>query len=59
MSVDLDAPFNPNNGPCPPKIEFGKFEINTWYSAPYPLEYTRWGLDDYLLACWKSLSVKL
>lgn len=23
----------------PPKIEFGRYEIETWYSAPYPQEY--------------------
>lgn len=30
-----------NNARCPPKIEFGKFEIETWYSSPYPQEYAR------------------
>ncbi|XP_065669066.1 histone acetyltransferase KAT6A isoform X1 [Hydra vulgaris] len=28
-----------NNVRCPPKIEFGKYEIETWYSSPYPQEY--------------------
>uniref|UniRef100_A0A8C6VWK5 histone acetyltransferase n=1 Tax=Nothobranchius furzeri TaxID=105023 RepID=A0A8C6VWK5_NOTFU len=26
---------------CPSVIEFGKFEIQTWYSSPYPPEYSR------------------
>ncbi len=25
----------------PPCIEFGKYEINTWYSSPYPQEYAK------------------
>ncbi len=42
VEVDTEEPSNPAGaGPCPPVIEFGQFEINTWYSAPYPLEYTR------------------
>jgi len=34
------APVN-NNARCPPKIEFGRYEIETWYSSPYPQEYAR------------------
>uniref|UniRef100_A0A8D2ZG42 histone acetyltransferase n=1 Tax=Scophthalmus maximus TaxID=52904 RepID=A0A8D2ZG42_SCOMX len=26
---------------CPALIEFGKYEIQTWYSSPYPPEYSR------------------
>ena len=26
---------------CPTSIEFGPFEIDTWYSSPYPQEYAR------------------
>ncbi|XP_058820696.1 histone acetyltransferase KAT6A isoform X2 [Topomyia yanbarensis] len=26
---------------CPAAIEFGKFEIKTWYSSPFPQEYAR------------------
>ncbi|XP_056601102.1 histone acetyltransferase KAT6A [Triplophysa dalaica] len=26
---------------CPSVIEFGKYEIQTWYSSPYPQEYSR------------------
>ena len=35
-------PAVPNpNGRYPPCIEFGKWEIDTWYSSPYPQEYAR------------------
>lgn len=27
---------------CPSVIQFGKYEIQTWYSAPYPQEYARY-----------------
>uniref|UniRef100_F6XLL0 Histone acetyltransferase n=1 Tax=Monodelphis domestica TaxID=13616 RepID=F6XLL0_MONDO len=27
---------------CPSVIEFGKYEIHTWYSSPYPQEYSRY-----------------
>ena len=26
---------------CPAAIEFGKYEIETWYSSPFPQEYAR------------------
>lgn len=26
---------------CPAGIEFGKWEIDTWYSSPFPQEYAR------------------
>ena len=34
-------PFNnyDSNTRLPPMIEFGKYEIKTWYSSPYPQEY--------------------
>lgn len=28
-------------GRFPPCIEFGKYEIQTWYSSPYPQEYAK------------------
>eukprot|EP00794_Sanderia_malayensis_P012840 gene12840-14160_t len=34
----VQAAPNPN-GRYPPCIEFGKYEIETWYSSPYPQEY--------------------
>lgn len=27
---------------CPAAIEFGKWEIETWYSSPFPQEYARY-----------------
>ncbi|KAJ8935110.1 hypothetical protein NQ314_013006 [Rhamnusium bicolor] len=30
-----------NQGRCPAAIEFGKYEIQTWYSSPFPQEYAR------------------
>ncbi|CAH1795541.1 unnamed protein product [Owenia fusiformis] len=30
-----------NTGRYPPCIEFGRYEINTWYSSPYPAECAR------------------
>jgi len=30
-----------DQGQSPPFIEFGKYEIQTWYSSPYPPEYSR------------------
>lgn len=26
---------------CPAAIEFGKWDIETWYSSPFPQEYAR------------------
>lgn len=26
---------------CPAAIEFGPFDIDTWYSSPFPQEYAR------------------
>ncbi|XP_057653464.1 histone acetyltransferase KAT6A isoform X2 [Diorhabda carinulata] len=37
--------LGPLNAPleirCPSAIEFGKYEIKTWYSSPFPQEYAR------------------
>ncbi|XP_064627200.1 histone acetyltransferase KAT6A-like isoform X3 [Lineus longissimus] len=35
------VPASEPQGRYPPCIEFGKYEINTWYSSPYPQEYAR------------------
>ncbi|KAJ8264322.1 hypothetical protein GJAV_G00147800 [Gymnothorax javanicus] len=32
---------NTDSGRYPAIIEFGKYEIHTWYSSPYPPEYSR------------------
>ncbi|XP_049419739.1 histone acetyltransferase KAT6B isoform X2 [Epinephelus fuscoguttatus] len=33
--------MNTDSVRCPALIEFGKYEIQTWYSSPYPPEYSR------------------
>ena len=33
----------------PPAILFGKWDITTWYSAPYPQEYARCALEPLYL----------
>ncbi|XP_063749973.1 histone acetyltransferase KAT6B isoform X2 [Eleginops maclovinus] len=33
--------MNTDSMRCPALIEFGKYEIQTWYSSPYPPEYSR------------------
>ncbi|XP_047464465.1 histone acetyltransferase KAT6B isoform X2 [Mugil cephalus] len=33
--------MNADSSRCPALIEFGKYEIQTWYSSPYPPEYSR------------------
>ena len=56
MQVDIDKPTDPSR-PCPPCVEFGKYELNTWYSSPYPLEYTRYvivSLPFYPFPVWNS-----
>ncbi|XP_028822753.1 histone acetyltransferase KAT6B-like isoform X1 [Denticeps clupeoides] len=36
------SPLNPDTGgPYPAVIEFGAYEIQTWYSSPYPPEFSR------------------
>lgn len=37
---------------CPSVIEFGKYEIHTWYSSPYPQEYSRYVLRALYLLLW-------
>ena len=38
----LDIQPIESQGRSPASIEFGKFELQTWYSSPYPQEYARW-----------------
>ncbi|PIO07045.1 hypothetical protein AB205_0206840, partial [Aquarana catesbeiana] len=40
QKVGVSGPPDPQVR-CPSVIEFGKYEIQTWYSSPYPQEYTR------------------
>ncbi|GAB6028554.1 Histone acetyltransferase kat6b, variant 2 [Chamberlinius hualienensis] len=56
------------NGPneplprCPAAIEFGQFEIQTWYSSPYPQEYARLPklfLCEFCLKYMKSRNILL
>ncbi|KAM7534807.1 hypothetical protein Aperf_G00000113311 [Anoplocephala perfoliata] len=45
---------------CPPKIQIGKYCIDTWYSAPYPSEYARLSLlyiCEYCLKYFKTADV--
>lgn len=35
-------PLPDSQGRYPPCIEMGKYEIQTWYSSPYPQEYARY-----------------
>ncbi|CAG0885896.1 unnamed protein product [Darwinula stevensoni] len=37
--INLNDPATVANGRCPASVEFGKYEIQTWYSSPYPQEY--------------------
>ena len=38
-----NTPAAPNpHAKYPPCIEFGRWEIETWYSSPYPQEYARY-----------------
>ncbi|XP_062874327.1 histone acetyltransferase KAT6A [Trichomycterus rosablanca] len=40
QKVGATGPLDPHMR-CPAVIEFGKYEIQTWYSSPYPQEYSR------------------
>ncbi|XP_070812539.1 histone acetyltransferase KAT6B-like isoform X2 [Pituophis catenifer annectens] len=50
------------NGRYPSVIEFGKYEIQTWYSSPYPHEYARLSklfLCEFCLKYMKSKNILL
>ena len=32
----------PSQPRCPAAIQFGQWEIDTWYSSPFPQEYARY-----------------
>ena len=52
-------PLDPNTR-SPPMIEFGKYEIKTWYSSPYPQEYAmlpKLFLCEFCLKYMKSRSI--
>jgi hypothetical protein len=46
-------------GRYPPLIEYGKYEILTWYSSPYPQEYARYvyQISDHDIALFVLLIV--
>ena len=43
MNLDTTTPLVPSTR-SPPLIQFGRYEIVTWYSSPYPQEYARYKL---------------
>ncbi|KAK3090335.1 hypothetical protein FSP39_011013 [Pinctada imbricata] len=49
-----------STGRFPPSIEFGKYEIQTWYSSPYPQEYAKLPklyICEYCLKYMKSRNI--
>uniref|UniRef100_A0A3P9LJ75 Histone acetyltransferase n=1 Tax=Oryzias latipes TaxID=8090 RepID=A0A3P9LJ75_ORYLA len=59
QKVGVTGPPDPQMR-CPAVIEFGKFEIQTWYSSPYPQEYSRLPklyLCEFCLRYMKSRSI--
>ncbi|XP_071986766.1 histone acetyltransferase KAT6B isoform X2 [Engystomops pustulosus] len=54
--------FGDHTGRYPSVIEFGKYEIQTWYSSPYPQEYARLPklyLCEFCLKYMKSKTILL
>ncbi|XP_026170970.1 histone acetyltransferase KAT6B isoform X4 [Mastacembelus armatus] len=41
LAAQRTGSLNTDSVRCPAVIEFGKYEIQTWYSSPYPPEYSR------------------
>ncbi|XP_055360249.1 histone acetyltransferase KAT6B isoform X2 [Betta splendens] len=41
LAAQRTGSLNTDSMRCPAVIEFGKYEIQTWYSSPYPPEYSR------------------
>ncbi|XP_019740738.1 histone acetyltransferase KAT6A isoform X2 [Hippocampus comes] len=59
QKVGVTGPPDPQMR-CPSVIEFGKFDIQTWYSSPYPQEYSRLPklyLCEFCLRYMKSRSI--
>ncbi|KAK4288124.1 hypothetical protein Pmani_038840 [Petrolisthes manimaculis] len=57
-TVQERDPFNMSR--CPASIDFGQYDIQTWYSAPYPQEYarlTKLFLCEFCLKYMKSISM--
>lgn len=63
MAIMASSMTGPNLDPSarsPPMIEFGKYEIKTWYSSPYPQEYAmlpKLFLCEFCLKYMKSRSI--
>lgn len=58
-SITTNSSVDPNMK-SPAMIEFGKYEIKTWYSSPYPQEYAiqpKLYLCEYCLKYMKSRSI--
>ncbi|KAH6947504.1 hypothetical protein HPB50_019580 [Hyalomma asiaticum] len=58
MGQDIVVPDHQTR--CPAAIEFGQYEIQTWYSSPYPQEYARLPklfLCEFCLKYMKSRSI--
>lgn len=43
---------------CPAAIQFGQWEIDTWYSSPFPQEYARYILFFLRMLTFFSLSLR-
>nr|XP_020460625.1 histone acetyltransferase KAT6B isoform X1 [Monopterus albus]XP_020460626.1 histone acetyltransferase KAT6B isoform X1 [Monopterus albus]XP_020460627.1 histone acetyltransferase KAT6B isoform X1 [Monopterus albus] len=41
LAAQRTGSLNTDSMRCPTVIEFGKYEVQTWYSSPYPPEYSR------------------
>ncbi len=60
MASSLNGSTNDPMARSPPMIEFGKYEIKTWYSSPYPQEYAtlpKLYLCEFCLKYMKSRSI--
>ena len=60
MATSINGKTLDPHARSPPMIEFGKYEIKTWYSSPYPQEYAilpRLVLCEFCLKYMKSRSI--
>ena len=57
MNLDTTTPLVPSTR-SPPLIQFGRYEIVTWYSSPYPQEYARYKNSHVVPYVVMSLSVR-
>ena len=57
MNLDTTTPLVPSTR-SPPLIQFGRYEIVTWYSSPYPQEYARYKNSHVVPYVVMSLSCK-